>query len=229
MPLKATSTGNAGFLLENAAGRVYIDSFFGKISGVGGGPILRGAQAGKADLILITHAHPDHLDPAETLAAARASGAIVAGPAAAIRLLAGKLPPERLLTLEPPEGRRPPAEAAAAVGKISLKALRTYHASGHNSYLLEMDGVRILHDADNEHASRHNLAALGRIDLLLLCPWAGSGAGEFVAALRPGLWALIHLTDEEIDQHRAGDFLPGLIQPVPPGVAAPRGGESLEI
>ena len=229
MTLKAVFTGNAGVLLENAAGRVYIDSFFMEIPGAGGAPALRGCQAGPADLILVTHAHPDHIDPAETMAASDSSGATVAGPAAAIRLLEGKLPPERLLKLEPPEGRRPPAGISASARGISLQAFRSYHARGHNSYLLEMDGVRVFHDADNEHASRYDMAALGRIDLLLLCPWAGSGAGEFVAALKPGIWALIHLTDEEIDQHRAGVFLPGLIRPVPPGVAAPRGGEMLEV
>lgn len=229
MGLKVTSTGNAGVFLENAGGRVYIDSFFLKTAGVGGPPVLRGAEAEKADLILVTHAHPDHQDPEETLLAARASGAVVAGPAAALRLLEKRLPPERLAALESPEGRSPPSTASARVNGVSVTSFRTYHAAGHNSYLLEMGGIRIFHDADNERADRLDPAVLGRIDLLFLCPWVGSGAGGFVAKLGPAHWFLIHLTDEEIDQHRAGLFLTGLADPVPPGVVALRGGETMEI
>ncbi|MDR1535778.1 MAG: hypothetical protein LBU64_11910, partial [Planctomycetota bacterium] len=144
-------------------------------------------------------------------------------------LLEGRLPPERLIVLESPEQNRPPSTASASLGGITLTSFRTYHASGHNSYLLEMGGCRILHDADNEHADRHDPAALGRIDLLLLCPWAGSGAGKLIAGINPGKWLLIHLTDEEIGQHRAGGFLPGLLSPVPPGAIALAGGETLEI
>jgi L-ascorbate metabolism protein UlaG (beta-lactamase superfamily) len=227
--LKVTSTGNAGVFLENAGGKVYIDSFFLRMAGVGGPPALRGAEARKADLILITHAHPDHEDPEETLVAARTSGAVVAGPAAALRPLENRLPRERLAVLESPEGRRPPSTASVRVNAVSVTSFRTYHASGHNSYLLEMGGARIFHDADNEHADRMDPATLGRIDLLLLCPWAGSGAGAFVARLGPAHWFLIHMTDEEIDRHRAGLFLPDLVNPVPPGVVALRGGETMEI
>ncbi|MDR1520878.1 MAG: MBL fold metallo-hydrolase [Planctomycetota bacterium] len=229
MALKITSTGNAGVFLENAGGGVYIDSFFHKIAGSGSGPAFRGSQARKADLILISHAHPDHVDPAETIAAAQASGAALAGPAAAMRLFKGRLPDGRLIELESPERQRPPSTASARMGGVSVTSFRTYHASGHNSYLVEMGDARVYHDADNEHASRLNPAALGQIDLLILCPWAGSGAERFVRALAPAHWLLCHLTDEEILAHQAGKFLPGLVDPVPPGVLALAGGQSLEI
>ena len=229
MPLRIMSTGNAGVFLENQGGRVYIDSFFRGVPGVGGGPFLRGSDAAKADLILITHSHYDHLHPEETRDAALASGAMVAGPAEAMDLLKKYLPSERLVTLEAPERKKPPATAAARIGSISITSFRTYHGRGHNSYLVEMGGMRILHDADNERTQPFDLPSLGRVDLLLLCPWAGSGAGEFVTALNPGKWLLIHMTDEEIDQHRADSFLPGLVSPIPPGVAALRGGEWLEM
>lgn len=229
MPLKITATGNAGVYLENNAGRVYIDSFFHPVPDVGGRPNLRGADARKADIILVTHNHYDHLHPEETRDAALASGAVVAGPARVVHVMAKHLPPERLITLEPEERRQPPAFRRDVIGNIAITTFRTYHAQGHNSYLLEMDGVRILHDADNERTQPFDIATLGKIDLLLLCPWADSGAGDFVARLNPGKWLLIHMTDEEIDQHRVGGFLPGLVSPVPQGVEALRGGESLEI
>lgn len=229
MRLKITSTGNAGVRLENAAGRLYIDSFFREAPGVGGKPHLRGANAGPADLILVTHPHRDHVDLGETLAAANATGAVVAGPESAIEYFEEALPAARLLKLEPPEGKKPPAAVSATVGNLAVTAFRTYHARGHNSYLVEMGGVRIFHDADNEFTQPLDLKALGRVDLLLLCPWAGSGAGEFVARLKPGKWLLIHMNDDEIADHKAGRFLPGLVAPVPEGVVALSPGETLEI
>ena len=229
MRLRVVSTGNAGVFLENAGGRIYIDSFFRGVPGVGSGPFLRGAQAEKADLILVTHAHYDHLHPEETRDAALASGAVVAGPAAAMQLLEKYLPEERLLVLEPPERKKPPATAIATVGNVSIVTFRTYHGRGHNSYLINMGGIRIFHDADNERTQHLDVEALGEVDALFLCPWAGSGAGSFVERLSPGKWFLIHMTEEEIDQHRADSFLPGLISPVPEGVVALRGGESMEL
>ena len=229
MGLTITSTGNAGVRLENGAGSLYIDSFFREAPGVGGRPILRGDAAKPADLILLTHGHRDHLDPRETLAAAHAAGATVAGPESALRPFRDALPPERLLLLEPEEDMKPPATVSAAVGGISLTAFRTYHARGHNSYLVEMGGVRIFHDADNEFTQFLDPDALGRVDLLLLCPWAGSEAGDFIARLKPGKWLLIHMNDEEIADHREGRFLPGLVSPIPEGVVALAPGETLEI
>ncbi len=229
MLLRVTSTGNAGVLLENAGGKIYIDSFFRGVPGVGGAPALPGSRAQKADLILITHAHYDHLHPEETRDAALASGAKVAGPADAIALMEKFLPADRLIVLESPERKKPPSTASASVGGISITSFRTYHMRGHNSYLIEMGGARILHDADNERTQPFNLASLGRVDALFLCPWADSGAGQFVQALNPGKWFLIHMTDEEIGQHREGGFLPGLVSPVPEGVVALYGGESLEM
>lgn len=229
MSLRILSTGNAGVYLENEGGRVYIDSFFRGVPGVGSGPHLRGADALKADLILVTHAHYDHLHPEETRDAALASGAKVAGPADAIEHLQKYLPAERLVVLESPERKKPPSSAGAKVGGISITSFRTYHGRGHNSYLIEMGGVRIFHDADNERTQPYDIPSLGRIDLLLLCPWAGSGAGAFVESINPGKWMLIHMTEEEIEQHRNDSFLPGLVSPIPPGVIALYGGEWLEI
>ncbi len=229
MTLKITSTGNAGVYIENEAGAVYIDAFFHPVPDVGGRPALRGADAAGANVILVTHNHYDHLHPEETRDAALASGAVVAGPTKVVHVMAKHLPPERLVAIEPEERRQPPAKVRTEIGDIAITAFRTYHGNGHNSYLVEMGGSRIFHDADNEHTKPLEIHELGAIDVLLLCPWAGSGAGEFVERLKPGAWLLIHMTDEEIDQHRAGSFLPALISPVPEGVIALRGGESLEL
>lgn len=229
MPLKVTSAGNAGVFIQADGLNVYIDAFFHPVLHVGGPAALKGADAEKADLILITHEHYDHIHPEEVQAAALASGALVAGPARAIQLLEHLLPADRLVVLEPAERKRPPDRQKTAIRGIDVTAYRTYHGRGHNSYLLEIGQYRVFHDADNERTQPYDVEELGRIDVLLLCPWAGSGAGDFVARLNPGKWLLIHMTEEEIDQHRNGSFLPALISPVPPGVVALRGGESLEM
>lgn len=229
MPLKITSTGNAGVFIQAAGLKVYIDSFFHPVLHVGGPSALKGADAEQADLILITHEHYDHIHPEEVQAAARISGAQVTGPARAMQLLEDLLPAEQLVVLEPAERKRPPDRQKTSIRGIDVTAYRTYHGRGHNSYLLEVGPYRIFHDADNERTQPYDVQELGRVDLLLLCPWAGSGAGDFVAGLQPGKWLLIHMTEEEIDLHRNGAFLPGLISPVPPGVVALRGGESLEM
>lgn len=229
MPVTITSTGNAGVYIKSDAGAIYIDSFFHPVPDVGGRPHVRGADAAPADVILITHNHYDHLHPEETRDAALATGAVIAGPARVIHVMAKHLPTERLVTLEPQERQKPPARFAKKFGDIAVTALRTYHGHGHNSYLIEIDGVRIFHDADNEKTQPYDVEELGRIDALLLCPWAESGCGDFVARLKPGKWLLIHLTEGEIEQHRAGSFLPGLISPVPEGVIALAGGEWVEI
>jgi Predicted Zn-dependent hydrolases of the beta-lactamase fold len=220
------STGNAGVYLENEAGRIYIDSFFREAPGIGSAPWMRGSEAGRADVILLTHAHYDHLHPEETRDAALASGAKVAGPAEAIALLEKYLSPDQLIALETPERKRPPTSVSITVGPIAITSFRTYHGRGHNSYLIDMGGVRIFHDADNERTQHYDVSALGRVDALFLCPWAGSDAGDFVSRLNPGKWFLIHMTNEEIDQHSHNGFLPPLVSPAPPGVIALRGGET---
>jgi L-ascorbate metabolism protein UlaG (beta-lactamase superfamily) len=225
MALTVTSAGNAGVFIEADGVGIYIDAFFHHLPHVGGSPAFTGVNANKADLLLVTHSHYDHLHPDELAAAALATGATVAAPADAIALVADRVPADKLVRLEPAERKRPPATATADFGKIRVTAFRTYHGRGHNSYLIEVGGYRIFHDADNERTQPYNMDDLGKIDILFLCPWHGSGAGDFVAKLNPKKWFLIHMTDEEIEQHRAGVFLPPLISPVPAGVVALRGGE----
>lgn len=233
MALSVISAGNAGVFLDVDGVGIYIDAFFHHLPHVGGGPAFTGEGAKGADLILVTHSHYDHLHPDKLVDAALGTGAPVAGPIAALALIADRVPEGQRVELEPAERKRPPAsvtrEFRVGGGSVRVTAFRTYHGRGHNSYLIEVGGYRIFHDADNERTQPYVLGALGEIDVLFLCPWQGSGAGEFVARLRPKHWFLIHMTDEEIDQHRAGSFLPPLVSPVPEGVIALRGGERFEV
>lgn len=214
MPANVTirGLGNAGFewTVETAARttRVYIDAFFHPMPQVGTGPFIDGDQADPADVILVTHAHPDHGLPHQTVRAARKSGAVVVAPRAMIDRLERQLPPEQLRTLEPPERRRPYAHEDVTVGAVQVRAFRTRHGPGHNSYLVDMDGWRALHDGDNERTQPYDIPALGRVDALFLCPWQGSGADAFVRTLKPERWFLMHLTEAELADHARGVFLP---------------------
>jgi len=100
-------------------------------------------------------------------------------------------------------------------GTATVTAFRTFHAMGHNSYLVETPGFRFFHDGDNEDTRRIDASALGRLDALLIGPWQGSGWVEFIEKLSPARWFLMHLSEEELDQHEAGAFLPDLCGHVP--------------
>ncbi len=216
MDVNVTLFGNSGFEIQAGGFRLLIDAF---TNGYPGGTQLDppAESVQNADLILITHSHYDHFSPWKTAAAARVSGAQVVGPKAVIDALAGELPAGQLVEAEPPVA--PAGQPAAAVeltsGPAKITAFRTFHARGHNSYLIDVEGVRLFHDGDNEDTRRLDLARLGRNDALFLCPWKGSGWVEFIERLNPNRWFLMHLTDAELDDHEAGRFFADICDYVP--------------
>jgi len=216
MNTKVTLIGNEGFLIEAGPARILIDAFYGPIPGLASAAALSAHSIAKADLILVTHAHWDHFQAAEVADVANRTGATVVGPAAVINELRHQVPAEALVKLEPPSARK----GFAASERVELKAatitaFRTFHALGHNSYLVETPGFRAFHDGDNEDTRRLDAAAIGRLDALLIGPWLGSGWVEFIEKLAPARWFLMHLSEEELDQHDAGTFLPDLCDHVP--------------
>ena len=108
----------------------------------------------------------------------------------------------------------------------AVTAFRTFHGRGHNSYLVEAAGLRFFHDGDNEDTTRIPVSALGRLDALLIGPWQGSGWVEFIEKLSPPRYFLMHLSEEELDEHAAGRFLPGICERVPKGLVVLRPGQS---
>ena len=223
--------GNAGVSLSTQVDghdvRVYVDAFFHSAPQVGSAPVLTGGDAEPAAVILATHAHFDHFSPSETIIAARQSGAVVAGPQEVVARLAGLLPADRLAALEPPERKRPYASVTRAFGPVTVTAWRSRHADGgHNSYLVQIGDWRLLHDGDNESTQWHDPAALRPLDALFLCPWQGSRADALVEAASPAHWFLIHLTDDEMDEHASGRFIPEMFpdNPRPPSATGVRPG-----
>lgn len=229
MSFEVTSTGNAGIQLE-AGTRIFIDSFFKGLPFVGTMPLLEPASVTRADLILVTHNHPDHFNQAATLTVARQTGATVIGPAPVIAQLATELPARQLQELEPEAARTGCARSAVITLPFAkVTAFRTFHSKGHNSYLIETPSYRVFHDCDNEDTSRLDVKALGNIDALFLCPWQGSGCSAFVERLKPRYWFLIHMTSGEIQEHKAGTFLPGLCEKIPGNVVALNPGETFTV
>ncbi len=195
------------------------------------GPAWPGHLA--ADLILVTHAHWDHFDRDGVQAAAAGAGAVVAGPRSVCRALEGRVPPGRLIELEPtppPRGRFA-APTTANVGPIRVQAFRTAHSRDHNSYLVQLPGFRLFHDGDNERTACLDGAALRPLDALLIAPWRGSGWADFVRATGATRWFLMHLTEEELREHEAGTFLSDSCgcTDVPDNLVVLRPGESITL
>jgi len=228
MNVKITAIGNEGFQIATPAATILIDAFYEPYLSAGAAPGVAPEQIRQADLILVTHAHADHFDPAQVAEAAARTGAAVVGPPAVILPLSGHLPAERLVELDPPLARKPaPAESRSCIlPAAAVTAFRTFHGRGHNSYLVDAGGFRFFHDGDNENTRRLRPPALGRLDALFIAPWQGSGWVEFVEALRPAHWFLMHLDERELDRHEQGAYLPELCDRVPPGLVVLRPGQS---
>jgi len=229
MATEITLIGNTGFRITTPSATILIDAFYGAIPGIASAPAFGQGSVPKADVILVTHNHWDHFQAADVAAAARRTGAKVVGPGAVAQALRGAVAPEALLKLEPPAARKGFAlSEKVELPGATLTAFRTFHAMGHNSYLVETPGFRFFHDGDNEDTRRVDAAALGPLDALLIGPWQGSGWVEFVERLAPARWFLMHLSEEELDQHEAGEFLPDLCDhvPLPDRLVALRPGQS---
>lgn len=206
---------NEGFEVCSGDVCFYVDAFFDGIPG-----LVKASDwlpARPAQAILATHSHWDHFDPALVAEAARRTGAAVVGPAKVMRSMRKLLPPERLVELEPPRaaGDEPAAAVSARVGPLAVTAFRTFHGQDHNSYLVELPGLRLFHDGDNEDTRRITPERLGRLDVLMIAPWQGSGWAGFIEALAPRRWFMMHLDADELARHERGQYLGELCGRVP--------------
>lgn len=221
-PTVITSVFNAGFIVEHGNTTIAIDPV------VSTDILERVAvkEPERADAILITHSHWDHFDAAAVVRFARRTSATVIASAGVVEQLVSESQHIRTIELEPA------AEGAASSIELDgtrITAYRTHHSSDHNSYLVEFSDFRIFHDGDNENTRILDRAALRNLDVLMLCPWQGSDWVSFIEATRPRHWLLMHMSDEELDQHDRGEFFNGICDHLPMEPVALRPGQYLEI
>jgi L-ascorbate metabolism protein UlaG (beta-lactamase superfamily) len=214
---------NAGMRVTIPRASILIDAFHGKPSGRAG----RRPDDRPADVIMVTHSHWDHFDPAAVAEAAGRTGATVVGPRTVVGRLQGRVPAGKLVEMEPPQaGAGEKARSVRVELPVAeITAFRTFHTRDHTSYLVETPDVRFFHDGDNEDTRRIDTDLLGRLDALLIGPWLGGGWVEFIEELKPTRYFLIHLDDDELRQHDAGEFLPEICDHVPPGLVVLHPGE----
>lgn len=156
--------GQAGFVIEAAGRRIVIDPYLSDSLRVKYQerafphdrmmpPPVDIDGLGHVDLVLVTHGHTDHMDPAtlQPLFATRRTARLVA-PAALERLAAERsgLPPERLLTLDA-------GESILACPGITITATPAAHERREQDeqglerflgYMVEADGLRLWHSGD---------------------------------------------------------------------------------
>jgi len=220
--------GNEGFLITTGSVRLYIDPFYGAVPGVAGSRSIKAKDVTEADLLLITHSHWDHFRINEVTDVAKRTGAPVVGPRDVTQRLGKYLPTEQLVEMEVPlaKDQEPYASVEVDLPGVKITAFRTDHGAKHNSYLVDFGGFRFFHDGDNEDTQRLDVAALGKLEALLIGPWRGSGWVEFIESVGAERWFVMHMTDEELDEVEAGTFWPRVCDHAPEGLVALRPGQS---
>jgi len=205
-----TSIGNAGFIVSAQDITIAIDPLDPSRGGI---PTTEWPGINKLKCIIITHDHWDHCNKDLLVETARLTGSTVIGPATVTRPLTSSIPSSQMITLSP-EGIGKSCQAILpAVVKIT--AFGTRHGKVHNSYLVELPDIRIFHDGDNEHTGCIPVASLGRVDALFIATWQGSGWVSFIEALHPQAWFIMHLTEDELKQIKAGTYFDGLCDHIP--------------
>lgn len=190
--MAVTYLANASVLLSEGGREILIDGPF--TAGVRPYPrfearTLRAVRQadppfGGLDWILITHAHDDHMDAAAIVDHLRSNprARVVSTPEAVRRIrdeAEGRAAvTDRVTAVDPPEGRR----VVVHDGQPRIEALALHHGRDRDvsnlGFLVELDGVRILHVGDTE-ATAPDLAPLGlpglAIDAALLPTWYFTG------------------------------------------------------
>lgn len=198
--------GGAGFVLKGADGTlVAIDPYLSdSVDRMYGwkrlpiSPILMSPAELRADVVLTTHEHEDHLDPDTIPEIVRSSEAIIAGPTSCVNTMAEwGIPGDRVVKMDTGDKRM--------VRGVSVSAVFAHHASSAGAqtpdavgFVVEMGGIRVYHTGDTlAHPELKAMKAV-RPDVLLICINGGYGnmgpedAAELTAEIEPAVVVPMH-------------------------------------
>lgn len=135
--VKITFIGHATFFLEWDGKVVHVDPV---------GQYADYSRLPKADLVLVTHEHGDHMDPAAVRTLGKPGTVVVGNPAAAARLAAGAV------ALRHGETREFQGISVEAVPAYNTSSGHTqFHPKGRdNGYVLTLGGLRLYVAGDTE-------------------------------------------------------------------------------
>lgn len=187
--MKLTFLGHSAILLEHAGGRVLVDPFL-----TGNPKAAVAADAVEADVIVLTHAHGDHVG--DSVAIAKRTGAVVVSNVEIARRLAR----EGIETIGANTGGR----VALPLGAVTFTA--AWHSSSFDDggygglamgAVFEIGGRRVYHAGDTALFGDMELIARGGLDLALLpigdhFTMGPADAVEAVKLLRPSRVVPIH-------------------------------------
>ncbi|MGH7556389.1 MAG: amidohydrolase family protein [Gemmatimonadota bacterium] len=226
---------NEGVLVTGGDAAIVIDGLFG--DGLPEYPVVPAAirdsletalgRFSEIDLVLVTHRHDDHFDPAAVTRHLEANPeAILVAPGdalAAFRPDQLERYGERLQPLDLPPG----SYVRLDVGGFAVEALGLAHAeTGHVGYRIELPGLTVLHLGDSEPAPADLATFLeGRPgpEVALVPYWvlSGSRGGAIVEAIGADCTAAFHLERE------VGDIVARLAEQVPSVAVLDEPGERL--
>ena len=187
--MKLTFLGHSAVLLEHDGGRVLVDPFL-----TGNPKAAIAADAVEADVIVVTHAHGDHVG--DSVAIAKRTGAVVVSNVE----IAGRLGREGIETIGANTGGR----VALPVGAVTFTA--AWHSSSFSDggygglamgAVLEVGGRRVYHAGDTALFGDMALIGRGGLDVALLpigdfYTMGPADALEAVKLLRPRHVVPIH-------------------------------------
>ena len=171
--------GGSGFIFKTPSGtQIYIDPYLSNsVEGIFGAGNRRGfptpvePENVRADAVISTHWHEDHLDPGGIPVIARSSPAteFIMPPTATSHALSWGVPRDRVTALT--------AGQSLTVGEVKVTAVPARHEAGIPGWdvpdavgiVLEAEGLKIYHTGDTEYDVRlRNLKGQG-LDVVIAC------------------------------------------------------------
>lgn len=188
--------GGNGFVFKTPAGtQIYIDPYFSNcvaaIFGVERAfppPIT--AEEARPDLVISTHWHEDHLDPAGLPIVAKYSRAKFLGPPSCVsRLLGWLVPRDRVTGIRLGETHQFNEVKITAVAARHIAGVPGWESDDAVGLLLEIGGLRIYHSGDTEYDLRLRALAYDRENPIDVCLLVINGTGGNMNAHEAALLA----------------------------------------